>query len=156
MFGRMDLSGSRSPQSHRVVIVPNGPYEVEPVDGVEVLFARSRRDYERGEVESHDGRARLCRCGQSERKPACDGSCDEVGFRAVSSTRPPDTSHEPGAVARLAFVLDGPLMVAGVDIHHEDGRVTCLANREASLCRCGGSRNKPWCDFSHRAVDFRG
>ena len=49
-----------------------------------MLFARSRSDYERGEVESHDGRARLCRCGQSERKPACDGSCDELGFHAVS------------------------------------------------------------------------
>lgn len=55
---------------------------------------------------------------------------------------------------RLALVRNGPLMVAGMDLVHEDGRVTELADREAPLCRCGHSQDKPWCDYSHRDVDF--
>ena len=47
----------------------------------------------------------------------------------------------------------GPLMVAGeVKIIHKDGSEELRKN--AALCRCGLSANKPFCDGSHRKSDF--
>lgn len=52
---------------------------------------------------------------------------------------------------------DGPLRVEGVDIVlvDEAGNRYDLAGRTAvSLCRCGQSQNKPFCDSSHARVGF--
>jgi uncharacterized Fe-S cluster protein YjdI len=49
---------------------------------------------------------------------------------------------------------DGPLYVRGaVEIADQNGRTVCLEPRVA-LCRCGASKNKPFCDNSHVAVGF--
>ncbi|MEM7327309.1 MAG: CDGSH iron-sulfur domain-containing protein [Pseudomonadota bacterium] len=50
---------------------------------------------------------------------------------------------------------DGPLYVSGdLDI---DGASDDMysASRRAALCRCGASKNKPFCDNSHRHVVFQ-
>lgn len=52
---------------------------------------------------------------------------------------------------------DGPLRVEGEDITlvDEAGNRYGLAGRTAiSLCRCGQSQNKPFCDSSHLKVGF--
>jgi len=52
---------------------------------------------------------------------------------------------------------DGPLRVEGENILivDEAGNRYDLAGRTAvSLCRCGHSRNKPFCDASHKQVGF--
>ncbi len=52
---------------------------------------------------------------------------------------------------------DGPLRVEGEDITlvDEAGNRYDLAGRTAvSLCRCGQSGNKPFCDSSHLKVGF--
>ena len=52
---------------------------------------------------------------------------------------------------------NGPLLVQGKGITIKDaaGNVYDLAGREAvSLCRCGQSANKPFCDGNHRKVNF--
>ena len=52
---------------------------------------------------------------------------------------------------------NGPLRVEGTDIEIVDGqgRAYGLAGRTViSLCRCGHSENKPFCDGSHRKVGF--
>jgi uncharacterized Fe-S cluster protein YjdI len=49
---------------------------------------------------------------------------------------------------------NGPLFVRGaVRIVDPDGRVLREDTRVA-LCRCGASRNKPFCDGSHRRIGF--
>ena len=49
---------------------------------------------------------------------------------------------------------NGPLLVVGkVEVKHEDGTVETLPR--ASLCRCGQSRIKPFCDNQHIATNFR-
>lgn len=56
-----------------------------------------------------------------------------------------------GLQARL--VPGGPLMVKG-DISLElDGKVQHLEGNTA-FCRCGASSRKPFCDGSHKEVDF--
>ena len=101
-------------------------------------------------------RATLCRCGQSKRKPWCDGSHVAAKFSA---------SGEPasGAVEALAVrsgplaitpLANGPLHVQGnLEICAGTGR-TVARITEARLCRCGQSKNKPFCDGSHLAANF--
>jgi CDGSH-type Zn-finger protein len=49
---------------------------------------------------------------------------------------------------------DGPLYVRGdLRIVGQDGATRQL--RRAALCRCGQSRNKPFCDGSHWDIDFK-
>lgn len=51
---------------------------------------------------------------------------------------------------------DGPLMVhAKVVVKHGDESVTREMGKTA-FCRCGASANKPFCDGSHRKIDFKG
>lgn len=49
----------------------------------------------------------------------------------------------------------GPLYVRGeIEITREDGSVI-LRDTRVALCRCGASRNKPFCDNQHLASGFR-
>ena len=49
---------------------------------------------------------------------------------------------------------NGPLRISGsVEIVNKDGN-TVLEGTRASLCRCGASRNKPFCDNSHMMIKF--
>ncbi len=51
---------------------------------------------------------------------------------------------------------NGPLRVSGAFVIKDaQGNDFDLSGREMiSLCRCGASANKPFCDGSHRAVNF--
>ena len=50
---------------------------------------------------------------------------------------------------------NGPLFVHGdIEVIDAEGNVMRRATRIA-LCRCGQSRNKPYCDLSHRAAGFK-
>lgn len=51
--------------------------------------------------------------------------------------------------------VSGPLFVkGGVELESADGTLYEKRNRYA-LCRCGASRNKPFCDASHVPADFQ-
>jgi CDGSH-type Zn-finger protein/uncharacterized Fe-S cluster protein YjdI len=102
-------------------------------------------------------RATLCRCGQSRRKPYCDGSHTAAGFAATGepATRPSEPLAERGGVLSITPVPDGPLQLNGnVEICSGTGR-TVVRTQSARLCRCGASENKPFCDGSHARVGFR-
>ena len=101
-------------------------------------------------------RATLCRCGLSKNKPYCDSSHVAGGFVA-SGEREPKAS-EPLATRDGPLHVEpqknGPLKVIGnleivTGTGHTIDRVT-----ETWLCRCGHSKNKPYCDGSHRKVGF--
>jgi CDGSH-type Zn-finger protein/uncharacterized Fe-S cluster protein YjdI len=102
-------------------------------------------------------RATLCRCGQSARKPFCDGSHAAAAF--VASGEPATVASEP--LARRADLIaitsaeDGPLFVTGnLEVVSGTGR-TIKRCTKAALCRCGGSANKPFCDGTHKQNGFR-
>jgi uncharacterized Fe-S cluster protein YjdI/CDGSH-type Zn-finger protein len=49
---------------------------------------------------------------------------------------------------------NGPLLVTGdIEVRREDGAIEKLPR--ATLCRCGFSEHKPFCDNQHLAVNFR-
>ena len=60
----------------------------------------------------------------------------------------------PDSVSSVITKRNGPLYVRGdLSIATEDGEA--LRETRASLCRCGQSENKPFCDNSHRKIKFR-
>ncbi len=101
-------------------------------------------------------RAALCRCGLSANKPFCDnshegqfedyGAVGETGTDQVSATGP----------LNICPISDGPLIISGkLKLYASSGRLAWQGN-ELALCRCGASSNKPFCDGSHSAINFKG
>jgi CDGSH-type Zn-finger protein len=65
----------------------------------------------------------------------------------------PDNGSTPELHIRLRH--NGPLVLQGpVRIELEDGTLIREAPSTA-LCRCGASREMPFCDGSHRVTAFR-
>ena len=151
------------------VACPSGAIKVERHDGGEneaAPLVNQVRVRENGPLAIHadlhvsggsDGyRATLCRCGQSRNKPYCDGSHADAGFAA--SGEPATLSSQPlAARAGPLHVLpqrNGPLLVLGnLEVLSGTGR-TVDRLTETRLCRCGQSKNKPFCDSSHVAAGF--
>jgi len=213
----------------KIVIQENGPYEVteEPI-----LTKRAQSESIYGEpldwdlvgTEEADYERRkhylLCRCGQSNAKPYCDGThekidfdgtltatpgkrtrvegvdisltddttlCEHAGFcgtrftnvwAMMEFTKDPEVRErvrrmiancpsgrlgfgpghedlEPQFEPSVATVKDGPLWVrGGIEMESADGHRYEKLNR-MTLCRCGRSKNKPYCDGGHKDVGFK-
>jgi CDGSH-type Zn-finger protein/uncharacterized Fe-S cluster protein YjdI len=134
----------------------------EPVPLVNLITVREDGPYAiRADIRL-DGapahyRATLCRCGASKNKPFCDGSHHDAGFHATGE--PPSGKTDMLAVRDGALgvdpQLDGPLQLRGnMEIVSGTGRVVARTIN-ATLCRCGGSANKPFCDGTHARIGFR-
>jgi hypothetical protein len=61
---------------------------------------------------------------------------------------------EPEFTPSIAAVPNGPLWVrGGIKIEAPDGFIYEVRNR-VTLCRCGLSKNKPFCDGAHEPGGF--
>jgi len=101
-------------------------------------------------------RATLCRCGASNNKPYCDGSHTSAAFVATGepATKPSEPLAARDGVLKITPYANGPLGVSGsVEILSGTGR-TVDRVRATALCRCGHSKNKPYCDGTHKAIGF--
>ncbi len=60
------------------------------------------------------------------------------------------------ATSRLTVKSNGSIAVEGdFEIVDQQGKVFSLGGREkVSLCRCGASANKPFCDGAHKSCGF--
>ena len=101
-------------------------------------------------------RAALCRCGASGNKPYCDNSHVSSGFSdsgAVGEMGPGFESDSEGL--QVKSIPDGPVRVTGkLSILASTGRVAWQGEK-VFLCRCGASDNKPFCDGSHKKIEFK-
>ena len=62
---------------------------------------------------------------------------------------------EPDLPQEIAVTPDGALWVSGgIPIERADGQ-PCEVRNRVTLCRCGASNNKPYCDGTHKASGFR-
>ena len=221
----------------KITVTENGPYAVS--GAVPLRKATIGADAAGDSVEWTPGEAiiatgasyALCRCGQSARKPFCDGSHARVGFDGTeTASRQPYLEQaqeldgpaealtdaeslcafarfcdrdgtvwrnvaearsgaalkafnhqvgqcpsgrlvawdvaarkpvEPELPPSIALVEDpqqgvsGPLWVrGGVEIIAADGSPYEIRNR-VTLCRCGQSSNKPFCNGAHASVGFK-
>ena len=103
-------------------------------------------------------RATLCRCGASKDKPYCDGAHKQVKF-AASGEASAGADMKPLPKRNGALTIeplpDGPLSVTGnMEVVTGTG-ATIARMTSAILCRCGASKNKPFCDGSHVAAGFK-
>lgn len=55
----------------------------------------------------------------------------------------------------ITQVTDGPLRVKGSCIIVDEAGHETRKNESFTLCRCGGSLNKPFCDGSHKRNGFK-
>ena len=98
----------------------------------------------------------LCRCGSSQAKPTCDGQHLEREFLnpgKISEASEVPASRRPSKIT-ISCIKDGPITFRGrLRLHNQFGQ-ECVKMR-GSLCRCGQSANKPFCDGSHERVGFR-
>ena len=144
-FERSDGGVPETPDAENTVrVTRNGPLHVRGV-----LEVRA----EDGTLVAEEVRVALCRCGASRNKPFCDNSHRAIRF--VDAGEVFEGGVKPGEAAAdraLRIVVDaaGPYRLRGpVVVESADQRVR-LEGGQASLCRCGASRNKPFCDGSHR------
>jgi CDGSH-type Zn-finger protein/uncharacterized Fe-S cluster protein YjdI len=104
-----------------------------------------------------DTRVALCRCGATKHAPVCDGSHWEAGFDdegRIGACDSAPAGETPGTPLQVTLVDGGPLWLSGpFRLGAMGGRAAPpLRIGEAWLCRCGRSRNKPFCDGSHAGV----
>jgi CDGSH-type Zn-finger protein len=219
-----------------IAIAKDGPYVVTGAlpltrEAIVVNAADESTDWTVLETLSPPERYFLCRCGQSARKPYCDGTHTRVGFdgsetasraayaeqaqvmegpavtlldaealcafarfcdrsgqvwslvneassdsardelifqigqcpsgRLVARDQATGEAIEPALTPSVVLVEDpyeeasGPIYVrGGVEITGADGVAWETRNR-VTLCRCGRSNTKPFCDGTHAHVHFK-
>ena len=218
-----------------IKVTQNGPYLVfGDVDIQQHIIQPNQEghpwEYLKGEkYKSAHQPCALCRCGQSKKKPFCDGTHKKVDFdgtemaprenimeKATAYKGPHytlydnelycafarfcdafgqiwnlvregrletdelavrETGHccagrlmiqnnetgemiEPkleksiGVIEDPLFRTSGPLYIkGGIQVVAEDGTLYEIRNRQ-TLCRCGASQNKPFCDGTHASMRF--
>jgi CDGSH-type Zn-finger protein len=78
--------------------------------------------------------------------------CPSGRLEIASSAEAP--ADEPEFIPSVAIIPNGPLWVrGGIPVEAPDGFTYEVRNR-VTLCRCGHSQNKPYCDGTHAEVGF--
>ncbi|MBT8073065.1 MAG: CDGSH iron-sulfur domain-containing protein [Xanthomonadales bacterium] len=99
---------------------------------------------------SHSNNLNLCRCGASKNSPLCDDQHLDIEFfdsGAVTQISDWMPVNRPQTVT-VTVVKDGPLKFRGyLRIFNKRGQECITMN--GSLCRCGKSSKKPFCDSKH-------
>jgi uncharacterized Fe-S cluster protein YjdI len=81
---------------------------------------------------------------------------DKCPSGALSYTTNSQTETKMENQNKIEIASNGPILVQGtIEIKHSDGRIE-VKEKSCALCRCGASTNKPFCDGSHRKIEFKG
>jgi|1186.fasta_scaffold67935_2 CDGSH-type Zn-finger protein len=82
----------------------------------------------------------------------------ESTTRSRSGRRGSRGVGETGSSRELQWAEAPALLRTPADDHRHPVRTTHLGQgeRPVSICRCGGSSNKPFCDGTHATIDFDG
>ena len=111
--------------------------------------------HEDGTVQ-YSNHVTLCRCGASGTKPTCNGQHLEREFLnpgKISEASEIAASQRPSKIT-LSCIKDGPITFRGRLRLHNQFNQECVKMR-GSLCRCGQSASKPFCDGSHTRTGFK-
>ena len=98
----------------------------------------------------------LCRCGHSRSKPTCDEAHLDREFLhsgKISAVSDIAASNRPSKIT-ISLIKDGPITFRGrMKLHNQFGQE--VVKMRGSLCRCGQSASKPFCDGSHDRTGFK-
>lgn len=56
---------------------------------------------------------------------------------------------------KITGMENGPISVTGLDKVFTPNKMRVAAERPIFFCRCGRSKNKPFCDNSHADAEFK-
>ncbi|WP_227356196.1 CDGSH iron-sulfur domain-containing protein [Haladaptatus salinisoli] len=155
----------RIPSSNTVTATANGPLYLH---GDIVIRSHD-------EVVLEDTRVALCRCGHTRNEPLCDNNharvfeadgaesadttvAEDIEGRDVEEGDTANVNNEEGGDDRpdgrliVTPTPNGPIILEGAFELQHGGELTRL--EEATLCRCGGSGTKPFCDGTHAKIGF--
>lgn len=144
---RKDGEASEHPaERNRAVVSQDGPVYLEG----DLRFEKAAED-----MPGTRFRAALCRCGESKNKPFCDNSHRAAGFRDSGAVgKAGKELAEIGGPLDIKPRPNGPVIVSGnLSIVSGAGR-DAWSGTMVALCRCGASKNKPFCDGTHAEVGF--
>ena len=143
----------------------NKPYEkmAKEIDGpalklkdAEILCASARFCHRGGDIWQV-----VFRSEAWAKKNAIENACDCPSGRLVILDKKPRRTIEPsldksiGLIKDPSIGVDGPIWVRGeIPIYSCEGKLYEIRNR-VTLCRCGKSTNKPFCDSSHYPEEDR-
>jgi CDGSH-type Zn-finger protein/uncharacterized Fe-S cluster protein YjdI len=147
-FDRKDEGAAEQPDPEADVSVrPNGPLFLR--GDITILDAE-------GNELLQDTRVALCRCGQSKNMPFCNGAHVKAGFEDAGEVRELEPEeHEIGPIT-VSVQKDGPALVRGRHVIFDGQDEPSAPQKVSALCRCGGSKGKPFCDGSHVVEGFEG
>lgn len=145
-FERLDGGAAETPDAESTVrATRNGPLYVRGAIEIQMPDGSVVRDT----------RVALCRCGGTQNPPFCDNSHRAIRFvdrgEVFEGAMKAEGAEGPGL--HITLEEGRPYRVTGrFTIISDDGRVR-IQGGSAKLCRCGASRNKPFCDGSHRTPE---
>jgi CDGSH-type Zn-finger protein/uncharacterized Fe-S cluster protein YjdI len=128
-------------------LVPDGPIHLRGDISIVTLD---------DEVLLRDTRVSLCRCGASQNKPLCDNSHGSCGFEhdgSFTMDRCLEDVPEPGPLKVVlrpngSVLFDGPFQLIS------EATAETFHGARVSICRCGESQNRPFCDGTHKSTGF--
>ena len=147
-------SASRQPYAEQAKKIDGPTLEL---DDAEILCASARFCHRGGEIWSL-----IFKTEEPEtRKIVIDDTADCPSGRLVihdkktGKTIEPDLEKSIGLVEDPNIGVSGPIWIrGGIPVESADGREYEVRNR-VTLCRCGKSANKPFCDSSHYPEDYQ-
>lgn len=106
----------------------------------------------------NDTRVALCRCGQSANKPFCDNSHIEAHFEASGTVLEAQAEIAPMSGGKLEVKVgtNKSLQFTGNFTVLNDAGEAVWQGEQQWFCRCGHSSNKPFCDGTHKKINFVG
>lgn len=76
-----------------------------------------------------------------------------ISFERKAQAEQVPQSSQKGLIT-IKVTPSGPLLITGNFILEQQHQVSEITNKTSALCRCGNSKNKPWCDGSHLKHEF--
>lgn len=147
-YQRVDGGAEETPTELNVILVKrNGPLHAQG----DFTFIDTE-----GNALLKETRLSLCRCGKSENKPFCDDR--HVGARFADPGKLGAVEKAPlegDATGPVTIFMNptGSLKFAGpIEIRGISGS---FKTDKISFCRCGHSKNKPYCDGTHREFNWQ-
>lgn len=60
-------------------------------------------------------------------------------------------------MVKINALENGPYVIEGEGTYVivKDGKEEVIEQKAIALCRCGVSKNKPFCDGTHKKIDFQ-
>jgi len=144
----------------------NEPFEkmAKTIDGptlklkdAEILCASARFCHRGGDIWQQIPKSDDPKLKQNSVRNACDCPSGRlvVVDKETGETVEPSLEKSIGLIEDPGIGVDGPIWVrGGIPIYSAEGKLYEVRNR-VTLCRCGKSTNKPFCDSSHYPEEDR-